>query len=180
MWRDFLPSTVVLACGIAIAIGGFFAARNHLLSLERRGFEVEAASYAGSLRDGVRQYVEAVNSIAAFVSASRGVDRWEFLRFAERTLPRYPGFAALEWVPRVQAQNRVKYERRAQVDGQRRQPEQRLPERRILGRQVRRGRPPLQGMGADLTLQHEPKPEAARRCAGWPRLPAWSNHRADG
>src|SRR5690349_21629791 len=117
MWRDFLPSTVVLACGIAIAIGGFFAARNHLLSLERRGFEVEAASYAGSLRDGVRQYVEAVNSIAAFVSASRGVDRWEFLRFAERTLPRYPGFAALEWVPRVQAQNRVKYERRAQVDG---------------------------------------------------------------
>jgi signal transduction histidine kinase len=117
MWRDFLPSTVVLACGIAIAIGGYFAARNHLLSLERRGFEVEAASYAGSLRDGIRQYAEAVNSIAAFVSASRGVDRWEFLRFAERTLPRYPGFAALEWVPRVQAQNRAKYERRAQVDG---------------------------------------------------------------
>src|SRR4029079_8259173 len=70
-----------------------------------------------SLRDGLCQYVERVTSIAAFVSASRGVDRWEFLRFAERTLPRYPGFAALEWVPRVQAQNRVKYERRAQVDG---------------------------------------------------------------
>jgi signal transduction histidine kinase len=117
MWRDFIPSTVVLACGIAITIGGFFAVRNHLLSLERRGFEVEAASYAGSLRDGIRQYAEVVNSIAAFVSASRGVDRWEFLRFAERTLPRYPGFAALEWVPRVQAQNRAKYERRAQVDG---------------------------------------------------------------
>src|SRR5262245_41002709 len=117
MWRDFIPSTVVLACGMAIAIGGFFAVRNHLLSLERRGFEVEAASYAGSLRDGIRQYAEVVNSIAAFVSASRGVDRWEFLRFAERTLPRYPGFAALEWVPRVQAQNRAKYERRAQVDG---------------------------------------------------------------
>jgi hypothetical protein len=37
------------------------------------GFEVEAASYAGSLRDASVNMFEAVNSIAAFVSASRGV-----------------------------------------------------------------------------------------------------------
>ena len=116
-WRDYLPSVLVLACGLAIAAGGFLAVRNHLTSLERRGFEVEAAGYAGTLRDGMRQYAEVLNSMAAFVSASRGVDRWEFLRFAERTLPRYPGFAALQWVPRVPADQRAKYERRAQVDG---------------------------------------------------------------
>ncbi len=116
-WRDFIPSGVVLACGLAVAVGGFLAVRNHLIDLERRGFEVEAASHAGGLRDGIRQYAEVLNSMAAFVSASKGVDRWEFLRFAERTLPRYPGFAALEWVPRVPAQHRAKYERRAQVDG---------------------------------------------------------------
>ncbi|MCI0429012.1 MAG: CHASE domain-containing protein [Rhodospirillales bacterium] len=116
-WRDYVPSAVVLACGLGIAVGGFLAVRSHLLSLERRGFEVEAASYAGSLRDGIRQYAEVVNSMAAFVSASRGVDRWEFLRFAERTLPRYPGFTALQWVPRVPSEHRAKYERRAQVDG---------------------------------------------------------------
>jgi signal transduction histidine kinase len=116
-WRDFVPSLVVLACGIAIACGGFAAVRNHLTSLEHRGFEMEAASHAGALRDGMRQYSEVLNSMAAFVSASRGVDRWEFLRFTERTLPRYPGFAALEWVPRVPLEQRAKYERRAQVDG---------------------------------------------------------------
>ena len=114
-WRDYLPSVLVLACGLAIAAGGFLAVRNHLTSLERRGFEVEAAGYAGTLRDGMRQYAEVLNSMVAFVSASRGVDRWEFLRFAERTLPRYPGFAALQWVPRVAADQRAKYERRAQV-----------------------------------------------------------------
>ncbi|HXV26033.1 MAG TPA: CHASE domain-containing protein [Alphaproteobacteria bacterium] len=116
-WRDLIPGALVLACGGAIALGGFLAARDHLVGLERRNFEVEAAGYAGALRDGVRQYAEALNAMAAFVSASRGVDRWEFLRFAERTLPRYPGFAALEWVPRVPIQYRARYERRAQVDG---------------------------------------------------------------
>ena len=114
---DFIPSALVLACGIAIACGGFAAVRNHLTSLERRGFEMEAATQAGALRDGMRQYSEVLNSMAAFVSASRGVDRWEFLRFTERTLPRYPGFAALEWVPRVPLDQRARYERRAQVDG---------------------------------------------------------------
>jgi signal transduction histidine kinase len=116
-WKDFVPSALVLACGIAITAGGFMAARNQLDSLERRGFEVEAAGHAAVLRDGMRQYAEVLNSMAAFVSASRGVDRWEFLRFTEQTLPRYPGFAALEWVPRVAAGQRAKYERRAQVDG---------------------------------------------------------------
>jgi signal transduction histidine kinase len=116
-WRDFVPSLLVLACGLAIAAGGFLAVRNHLTSLERRGFEVEAAGYAGGLRDAMRQYVEVLNSMAAFVSASRGVDRWEFLRFAERTLPRYPGLTALQWVPKVPSDQRAKYERRAQVDG---------------------------------------------------------------
>jgi signal transduction histidine kinase len=115
--RDFVPSLLVLACGLAIAAGGFLAVRNHLTSLERRGFEVEAAGYAGALRDGMRQYAEVLNSMAAFVSASRGVDRWEFLRFTERTLPRYPGLTALQWVPRVPSDQRAKYERRAQVDG---------------------------------------------------------------
>jgi signal transduction histidine kinase len=116
-WRDFVPSALVLACGIAITAGGFVAARSQLVGLERRGFEMEAAGHAAALRDGMRQYAEAVNSMAAFVSASKGVDRWEFLRFTERTLPRYPGFAALEWVPRVPLGQRAKYERRAQVDG---------------------------------------------------------------
>ncbi len=116
-WRDFVPSALVLACGVAIALGGFLAARNHLVGLERRGFEVEAAGHAGALRDGVRQYSEVLNSMAAFVSASRGVDRWEFLRFSERTLPRYLGFSALQWVPRVPGDQRAKYERRAQTDG---------------------------------------------------------------
>ena len=116
-WKDFIPSAVVLACGIAITAGGFLAARNQLVSIERRSFEMEAAGYSAALRDGMRQYAEALNSMAAFVSASRGVDRWEFLRFTERTLPRYPGFSALEWVPRVPLGQRAKYERRAQVDG---------------------------------------------------------------
>jgi len=116
-WRDFLPSAIACLGGIAIAIGGFAASRDYLAQLERRGFEMEASGYAGAVRDAMRQYVEVLNSIATFVSASNGVDRWEFLRFAERTLPRYPGFSALEWVPRVPSRDRVKYEKRAQSDG---------------------------------------------------------------
>jgi signal transduction histidine kinase len=116
-YRDFVPSAVVFACGVAIAVGGLLTVRNQLISLEQRGFEMEASGYGTALRDGMRQYAEVMNSMAAFVSASRGVDRWEFLRFTERTLPRYPGFSTLAWVPRVPAQQRAKYERRAQVDG---------------------------------------------------------------
>ena len=65
----------------------------------------------------IDRYVEVINPIGAYFSASKEVERWEFLSFAEDTLPRYPGLSAVLWVPRVAAAERDRYERKASRDG---------------------------------------------------------------
>ena len=114
---DWTPAALTAICGIALSIGGFAATLQYQHGLEEREFAVEAARQADALSEGIKRYTDAVNAVATFVTASDRIDRWEFLRFADLTLRRYPGFSALAWVPRVSQHERGAFEASVQRDG---------------------------------------------------------------
>lgn len=74
------------------------------------------ADHADELHDALRvrttAYEDAVISLERFFYSSEYVTQSEFEDFAEPFLRRYPGFRAVEWVPRVEAGQRFDHERR--------------------------------------------------------------------
>ncbi len=114
---DWTPTVLTLACGLAISLSGFAITRQYYRGVEERAFAAETARQADALNEGIKRYTDAVNAVATFVTASDRIDRWEFLRFADLTLARYSGFAALAWVPRVSQLERPAFEAAIQRDG---------------------------------------------------------------
>src|SRR5262245_24562305 len=114
---DWTPTALTLACGIAISLSGFAVTQQYYRGVEERAFAAETARQADALNLGIKRYTDAVNAVATFVTASDRIDRWEFLRFADLTLARYSGFAALAWVPRVSQLERPAFEAAIQRDG---------------------------------------------------------------
>ena len=115
--HENLLITAVLAIGILISAAGFLATRYHYRTLAQQEFDRPASHYAAVIGRAIDRYIEVLNPIGAYFSASKEVERWEFLSFAEDTLPRYPGLSAVLWVPRVPAAARARYERKASRDG---------------------------------------------------------------
>jgi signal transduction histidine kinase len=110
-------SASILLIGVLISVTGYFAAREYYLAALQQEFQKPAARYTAVVTKAVDRYVEAINSIATYFAASKDVARWEFLAFAEDSLPRFPAIQALEWVPRIPATDRKSFEERAWNDG---------------------------------------------------------------
>jgi len=109
-WRDFLPLSVICVAGILLAAGAFFVVRDYYQTREQQRFRRDATYYVTSLKDDVARHVSSLAAIRAFVTASRGVSRWEFSAFAQQILAQNLGFRAVLWVPRVTKLDRVTYE----------------------------------------------------------------------
>jgi len=116
-WRDFLPLSAVIACGFLLSINAFLAVRSHYQTIDRQQFQRSATYYSTRFKDEVARHVTSLAAIRAFVSASRGVSRWEFSAFAHQILPQNPGFKAMLWVPAVTGAERGAYETGLQQDG---------------------------------------------------------------
>jgi signal transduction histidine kinase len=114
---DLAPVGIVATIAIVLAIGIFVVLRSHFETMERERFEREAAYYSMAFTAEVKRHVDSLAAFRAFVSATRGVDRWEFADFAKQTLPGNPGFASVLWVPVVPQSARADYEARLQKDG---------------------------------------------------------------
>src|SRR5215469_8461280 len=116
-WRDLLPFGTVVATGIALAIGAFMATRAYYAGLEQQQFRRNATYYETKFRDDVVRHITSLAAIRAFVSATRGVTRWEFSTYANQILPLNAGFRAVLWVPKVTKAGRRAYEAGLQKDG---------------------------------------------------------------
>jgi signal transduction histidine kinase len=115
--RAHSPIILVGVLGVSISVAGFIATRNNVQSRVQQEFETPAANYTAIVTKAIDRYLEVINSVGAFMVASKKVDRWEFFSLVEKSLPRYPGIQALEWVPRVPAEKRQHYEKLARADG---------------------------------------------------------------
>jgi signal transduction histidine kinase len=117
MSGDWMPAILAVICGSVIALGGFAITRHYYHNMAEGTFAAEAGRNADAVQEGITRYTDAMNAIATFVTASDRIDRWEFLRFANLTLDRYPGFSAFAWVPRVSHSERGAFESSVQRDG---------------------------------------------------------------
>ena len=115
--QEQLLTGAVFVFGFVIAAGGFFAIQNLSRSQAQQEFQGPATQFITTLSEAVDGYVAVVQAAGALYGANDEVDRWTFFEFAGRTLPSYPGIRSLEWVPRVPAERRRAYEKRASGDG---------------------------------------------------------------
>ncbi len=70
-----------------------------------------------ALNSDFNAYIEVLYSIEGLFSASQEVEREEFHQFVPHLLARHPGIQALEWIPRVSADQQHIYEEQARKDG---------------------------------------------------------------
>lgn len=116
-WRDFLPLSAVCAAGLVLAVSAFVMLRGYYQTLDQQSFRRDATYYATSFKDDVGRHVTSLAAIRAFVSASRGVSRWEFSAYAQQIMPENLGFRAVLWVPSVARKDRTAYEAALHQDG---------------------------------------------------------------
>jgi class 3 adenylate cyclase/CHASE1-domain containing sensor protein len=113
----YLPVAAVLAVGVCLSFTAFFYV--HRLEKARLAaeFGVLAAQPISAIQRQIQSDLGTVQSLVAFYDGSQHVERAEFRTFAASILAWHPGIKALEWVPRVPASERKKYEQRARQEG---------------------------------------------------------------
>ncbi len=116
-FRGHFPTTLVLVLGVFISSTGFLLTSNHFQNRSQRAFDEPAAHYTAILSQEIDRYLEVINSVGTFMAASNEVDRWEFFALVGKSLPRFPGVQALQWIPRVTAEKRGEYEKQGERDG---------------------------------------------------------------
>ena len=100
-----------------LAIGAFVATRGYYAALEQQQFRRNATYYETKFKDDVARHVTSLAAIRAFVSATRGVTRWEFSAYANQILPLNAGFARCSGCRRWPGPDRQAYEAGLQGDG---------------------------------------------------------------
>jgi signal transduction histidine kinase len=116
-FREELPIILVVCLGIGFSTGIFFITKNYYQAQAKQEFERPAAQYKAAVERAIDRYLDVINSVGAFFTATNSVDRWEFYKFVEDKRPRYPGLKAVEWVPKVRHGERRKYVSVAEDDG---------------------------------------------------------------
>ena len=108
---------LVFGVGVIFATSGFFAVRYHFESKAQKEFEGPARQFSAVLSRALDGYLDSLNAVRAFITASDNVGRWEFFEYTRENLPRYPGIRSLEWIPKIEADERPNFERLARDDG---------------------------------------------------------------
>ena len=114
---DFLPVCAALAAGLILSVFVFLVVRGYYRGLDQQQFQRNATYYSSEFKSDIERHVASLAAIHAFVSATHGVNRWEFTAFAHQILPQNSGFKAVLWVPRVNQAARKDFESQFQRDG---------------------------------------------------------------
>lgn len=115
---------LVAAIGLALSLGAFQVARG----LERQATDLELQRNTENIASAVRRetwsHMLLVEALGGFTADTLDLQqgaypqmRMEFRSFVRPFLERHPSIQALEWIPRVSAQERAKYEAEARADG---------------------------------------------------------------
>ena len=129
----YLPVVMTIVIGLILSIGTYGALRGWEDHEIHMALHVSAENHISALKRGIGSGFIVLESIAAFYAASREVERHEFREFVKPLLKHHPSIQALEWIPRVEASQRLAYASAAHVDGF---PEFTITERKAQGRMV--------------------------------------------
>lgn len=113
----FFPAIITAILGITLSILLFLFIVDFEKTQNENKFERTATEYTANFERQINKDLESLHSIAAFYDNSSFVSRIEFKNFVAHILARTDTFKALEWVPRVPADEREQYEQQARDDG---------------------------------------------------------------
>ena len=102
--------SVVAVVGITLSITAHQLLEQLTLEQARHKFEQATEERAGAIRERMRLSINVLRNIASLYDASNEVDRDEFRAFTRATLAEGETIQALEWIPRVRAEERAAYE----------------------------------------------------------------------
>ncbi len=115
--RHYLLIVSIILIGVASSIAAFVASRNRDYQKLHLSFESAAEHRYETLRRGIGGDLATLESLQALFASSDHVPRSQFKDFAKHALSSHPGIQALEWIPRVAAEERESYDRAARQDG---------------------------------------------------------------
>lgn len=113
----WFPVVAVVAVGIVVSGVVFRSVAWRQEKIAYVEFERMARTDALVLRQNIERYTETLRSIGYLYATVDTVTRAEFRTFTQAALSQAPGIQALEWTPKVTADQREHYERAAQLDG---------------------------------------------------------------
>ena len=114
--RYHVLSVVILAVGLFLTALAFNSVRNEEQLAVKEAFLGAVETHVSEISQGLAQSIQLVRSVKAHLQATDYVSRENFRAFVQPLLTQYPGVQAMEWIPRVSAENRDKYEKDAQRD----------------------------------------------------------------
>ncbi len=112
-----LQDLLILAVGVAVSIAVFFAVERQRQEVERKKFVGMARAYSVALQSKLEGALEVLHYIPALHYSTTEVSRGEFARFVRATTVRVDIVRAVQWVPRVPASARTRFEASAINDG---------------------------------------------------------------
>ncbi len=113
---SMLPSGVLIV-GVMLSLLTYSFVEKLEEEKELDSFRNFTGQHTEVMKDKVESSIEAIRSIVALYAASNAVTRKDFAVFAQSEIQNRPNIQVIEWIPRVKAQERANFERRAQQDG---------------------------------------------------------------
>ncbi len=135
-WRR-LPVVLAASLGIALSVIGYYVVDSWERNNEESEFRQRSAEIAALLQHSLNQSIDLLFSIRDLYAVGGDVDRQTFQNFARSMLERHPEITALEWIPRVSAEQRADYEEAMRRQGF---SDFRITERSAQGEMVPAGR----------------------------------------
>ena len=111
--RRWLPTALALGGGICLSVVFFVLVRGKESERMEAEFTRRAGIPAAALQRDIDDHLSILRSLGYFFISSVEVDRGEFRTFTKVDLARLSGFQALEWLPRVPAVARERFEKQA-------------------------------------------------------------------
>ena len=112
-WMAYLPIALVALMGVLVTVYAF----NVVSGWERQRVQLAFRSAANDRILMVEREIEeslgVVQDVGSLFDASRQVGRRDFRTFVDPALKRYTSIAALQWIPRITATERVLFEEQA-------------------------------------------------------------------
>ncbi len=115
--KRFGPVVMTLLLGTTVTLGIYSVVEHHQTESRAQRFHQQAENVAAAVREKLAVNTEILYSVSDFFAASSDVTRRDFHVFTKGQLSRQSGIQAIEWVPRVLAADRARFEAAARQSG---------------------------------------------------------------
>ncbi|MBF0381276.1 MAG: CHASE domain-containing protein [Magnetococcales bacterium] len=114
-YQLFSPILLVAFFGSVISFAGSWYLHNDIQSWTKREFDWLAQRRLEVLQNGINHHIAMVEDIRSLFTATKTVTDLEFQIFVHPFLSSHDGIQAFEWIPRVKAAERARFEYDAQI-----------------------------------------------------------------